>query len=408
MRFLYALLAAGLGAGGAYMFTDIGENWFTPTYLTRLDSGAHGYIFDGEGQEVALDNAEIIELQAELYDDALQAELAEPDDSLMQLAEQVQERLAEGNLTEDQTVYLRAFHLRVLGFMMTPDQRQIFDWRNTTLQRVYQFAEPVEVASQYVDLAEPLNAWLQLYHAVPYARACQIEDVPVPPKFGKRSGIWHYQGKPNHNILLPGKWLEVWTWADPNLRGGCVALPREPTTLGGIGAAGVICQSASTGHACFWDSIDRTTGLSVSWDSDRAIDSIYDGRSLSDCVACHQGNNVFLVAPDDPAWCRVMRGGQIGTPGTTCAAMSGNPNGTFTLEVEGMVNQIAEPNTQPVHMHSRFIPMGGPLLSQWVNDAKPDCAGTCHVRAGPTMFDPKRPLNLPKMPPNCGTNCTLP
>ena len=108
MRFLYALLAAGLGAGGAYMFTDIGENWFTPTYLTRLDSGAHGYIFDAEGQEVALDNAEIIELQAELYDDALQAELAEPDDSLMQLAEQVQERLAEGNLTEDQTVYLRA------------------------------------------------------------------------------------------------------------------------------------------------------------------------------------------------------------------------------------------------------------------------------------------------------------
>ena len=307
MRFLYALLAAGLGAGGVYMFTDIGENWFTPAYLTRMDSGAHGYIFDVEGQEVALDNAEIIELQAELYDDALSVEI-EPDDALIELVQQVQAELEVDGLSEDQTVFLRGFHIRVLGFMMPAEQRLIFDWRNTALQRVYQFAEPVELGSQYVSLAEPLDAWLRLYHAVPYARACQIEDVPVPPKFGKRSGIWHYQGTPKWNILLPGKSLEVWTWADPNLRGGCVALPREPTTLGGIDAAGVICQSASTGHACFWDSIDRKTGLAVSWDSDRPIDSIYEGRVLVDCTACHQGNNAFLVAPDDPAWCKVMRG----------------------------------------------------------------------------------------------------
>ena len=88
--------------------------------------------------------------------------------------------------------------------------------------------------------------------------------------------------------------------------------------------------------------------------------------------------------------------------------MSGNAAGTFTLEVEGMVNQIAEPNVQPVFKHSRFIPMGGLLMSQWTNKAQPDCAGTCHLKVGPTMFDPKRPLNLPKMPPKCMNNCTLP
>ena len=407
MRFLYALLAAGLGAGGVYMFTDIGENWFTPAYLTRMDSGAHGYIFDVEGQEVALDNAEIIELQAELYEDALNAAI-EPDDALMELAAQVQAELAIDGLNEDHIVFLRAMHMRLLVLMMGNEQRQIYDWRNSSLQRSYQFAEPVEVASQYVSLSEGLNEWLKQFHAVPYSRACQIEDVPVPPKFGKRSGIWHYQGAPAHNILLKGKQLEVWTWADPNLRGGCVALPREPTTLGGIGATGVICQSASTGHACFWDSREPASGMAIDWDTDRAIDTILDARSMPDCIACHMGNNAFLVAPDDPAWCRVMRGGQIGVPGSTCATMSGNASGTFTLEVEGMVNQIAEPNAQPPHTHSRFIPIGGLLTSQWVNDAQPDCAGTCHLRVGPTMFDPKRPLNLPKMPPKCMNNCTLP
>jgi hypothetical protein len=102
----------------------------------------------------------------------------------------------------------------------------------------------------------------------------------------------------------------VFTYHDRTVRGACVALPRESGNAGS--PAGIICQSATTGAACFWDNKLRSAGPSAPFLGWRnltlRIADLQDGDNLSDnCTRCHSGNNVYLVTPDDPTWGRLLR-----------------------------------------------------------------------------------------------------
>ena len=110
------------------------------------------------------------------------------------------------------------------------------------------------------------------------------------------------------------------------------------------------------------------------------INELQDGSNLvdgSECTACHHGNNVYLMSPDDPAWTGLMRG-----------VLNGPRPGTFTTRVEASTDNFAG--------HPRYIPMAGgrPL---WVNaKVAGGCSAACHERPNP----PVEVLSVP-MPPAC-------
>lgn len=208
-----------------------------------------------------------------------------------------------------------------------------------------------------------------------YIESCRAKGVPIPPDWDASSSVWERHGN-IHTILLTPNHLEqapvdqtsfasVWSYASPDVRGACIALGRNG------GSFQVICQSATSGYACFWGNNPRSS--STSWNPETAEVSI---ASLSDpiqgfaadtvpCTECHRGNNAFLYAPDDPTWATVLRPERA--------------RPTFTTRVEqsshhGQLTFGATTTTYP-----RFIPIGGTSMA--LNNplpTTPGCSGSCH------------------------------
>jgi hypothetical protein len=187
--------------------------------------------------------------------------------------------------------------------------------------------------------------------ATAYAAKCKQEGVPLPPPF--TSGDWKKAGRlPANRIFaskLPRADVLAYRPVDGSKKplGLCVALPRGDEA-GSVELLGVICQSKSTGKACFWDNVDRTavpklpparvTGASL---KEVDIDLFADGALLGEnCTDCHRGDNVFVIHEDsfmarapmdaaarDPD---TMPYTPIGQAGTWINPMHANPPGNCT------------------------------------------------------------------------------
>ncbi|RUW24503.1 hypothetical protein EN858_22715 [Mesorhizobium sp. M4B.F.Ca.ET.215.01.1.1] len=137
--------------------------------------------------------------------------------------------------------------------------------------------------------------------AANYIETCRQSRVPIPPDWG--SSQWILQGTLDGNYTFAGdptNITQVFAYSDPNVPGACLALPRRDKDTNEIGLLGIICQSAETGKACFWDNIDKTTGQRLSGAAGEkfAITSIQDGSNVAEnCTNCHRGYNVFLIHP---------------------------------------------------------------------------------------------------------------
>jgi len=399
VRLFAVLLILAIAILGYFAWRTDGFGIWAEDYRTTMASSAHGYLFDNEGELVDLDTDRIEGFMIALLRDAEAEPLAEPDDELVEVADRLAKMIAEPETSPGDRIVASAFRVRALGLMMDKITGPQYIWRADYLQNQYLLKTDYLLKPIFVGIGEIIRRIIErIAIATPYANMCGAQDVPIAPFFGAGAGIWSSQGNLANNILAPGQAAAVWTWADPAKRGGCVALPRAS------GQAGIICQSATTGRACFWDNLERGTGKKFAWATDvKPLRDLQDGAVLAEtCPECHKGNNVFLLSPDDPTWCKLMRGGQ---PGAGCVAMAGNP-GTFTLKVEGAVDQIPEPGAVPAFNHSRYIPISTtPPRAGWVNGAQPGCAGDCHL-------DPPNKVanepNAPGMPPNCGANCYLP
>jgi hypothetical protein len=212
-----------------------------------------------------------------------------------------------------------------------------------------------------------------------YMKRCSEQQVPVPPDWSETSTQWQYQGALTYNMLAPGDYAGVWTWEDPSKRGACVALPRGS---GGPGSfAGIICQSAATGAACFWDNLLRAPapGDRIEWASRTLqINQLQDGSNLSaPCTDCHTGNNVFLLTPDDPSWQHLLRD------------LPHEPGSNFTTQVEHSSDWRDD--------HYRYVPITTATPRPGWNNWRraPGCSGGCH----------EQPSVAPitgTMPPTCG------
>ncbi|MDF0652966.1 MAG: hypothetical protein P0121_16035 [Nitrospira sp.] len=208
-----------------------------------------------------------------------------------------------------------------------------------------------------------------------YMESCRAKAVPVPPDWKQSSSEWESHGNLKTILLTPNAlekvtvdettFASVWSYASPDVRGACIALGRSD------GSFQIICQSATTGYACFWGNDPRSP--STSWNPETAevpIASLRDpiqgfAPGTVPCTECHRGNNAFLYAPDDPTWSTVLR--------------PEHARPTFTTRVEqssqhGQLTFGAATSTYP-----RFIPVGGKSVA--LNNplpTTPGCSGSCH------------------------------
>lgn len=230
-----------------------------------------------------------------------------------------------------------------------------------------------KVPSQPLVLVQAVN--MSVVAEGNYLESCGAKGVPIPPDWKPSSSEWERHGN-LHTILLTPNTLDqvqadqttfasVWSYAPPQGRGACVALGRN----GGVFQ--IICQSATTGHACFWSNDPHSPN--TSWNPETAevpIASLRDpvqgfAPGTVPCTECHRGNNAFLYAPDDPTWATVLRPDRA--------------RQTFTTRVEqsshkGQLTFGATTTTYP-----RFIPVGGKSVA--LNNPLPTatgCSGSCH------------------------------
>ncbi len=212
----------------------------------------------------------------------------------------------------------------------------------------------------------------------PYMAQCRAQGVPIPPDWAETGTPWVLQGnlRTGTNLLQPGQDAFVWTYSDPTVRGACIALPRGNGGSGSL--AGFICQSATTGAACFWDNMPKNNqrpGI-LGWRNQTLrIADLADGSNLTGvtgvCTNCHRGNNAFLISPDDSTWAKVLRGPLVTSFGST-----------FTTRVEASSDNTGG--------HPRYVSITQPGWSNTLLAV--GCAGACHEQ--PTV-------NAPPMPPIC-------
>lgn len=261
-----------------------------------------------------------------------------------------------------------------------------FEWRNEVLNSAIFLGRPPQLSIRIIDFIRRIgytNWERRFFRWRSYIDQCRLGLVPIPPNWAEHGTPWVYQGMLTYNILSPGGVAHVWTYRDPLVRGGCVALPRDGGEPGS--PAGIICQSAATGKACFWDNKLRSEVPErfLGWSGQTLeIRLLRDGTNLEQsCTACHRGNNVFLMTPDDPVWAKLMRDGLTG--GT----------GRFTTRV------LASSDYRDGH--PRYVPWTGiPSRAGWENTyTPPGCAGDCHET-------PRVSPIAGTMPPACGTSCS--
>jgi hypothetical protein len=377
----------------------------------------HGKFFDKDMNEVKLDASLIILIQESMIDEILKESPTDLDPAV----EEAQELLDSQTLTIDETILVQS---GMIGKLLQEAPEELitrFGWLNTALSSHWLSLHPdliEQLRPEIRDLLERLDFFKP--PEIPdtdYIAKCRAQRVPIPPNWDESGEKWKFQGQLTQNLLKgqpllnppeevakllkPGQvnFAGVWTFFDPNVKGACIALPRASGAPGPESVAGIICQSAETGHACFWDNILRDADTpnieeTIGWkDKTLEISKLKDGSNLQGstgfCPQCHRGNNVFLISPDDPTWAKVLRGPLEGGPS----------GGKFTTQVET--------STDIQGGHPRYIPIAQPG-EEWQNTFSGNCAGGCHEIPPSSFATPQPMVPPPMLGPLCAKSPTDP
>jgi hypothetical protein len=346
--------------------------------VERIAYFGHGLLFDASMKEIKLDDKLLTQMQDAMLQEIQQfkgQDLGGDDKNTVALAQQL---LQSDKLTTNEAALLKSGLIHTLLKRAPRELREKFEWRNTGIF-YHHWNKDLKlrvVSDRLLEILKNLHLFEPANQGTPttYMNDCRTHGVPIPPDWAETGTAWRKQGTLTTNLLQPGSYAEVWTYSDPAVRGACIALPRGSGAAGSL--AGIICQSASTGHACFWDNQLRSAPANVlGWSGQRlVIANLVDGANMADgknCTGCHRGNNVYLMSPDDSTWAKVLRG-----------PLAGGSTGTFTTRVET--------STDNRGAHPRYIPITTlPDRPGWVNTfTTGGCAGACHeppVVAAPVM-----------------------
>jgi hypothetical protein len=359
-----------------------------PFPAERIAFFGHGKLFDAAMNEIRLDDALLVRMQDSMLDEIEQFKGRDPGRDDLAAVAQAQQLLKSPALSANEAVLLRSGVIHTLLKNAPRELRDKYEWRNTAIfYRYWNQDLKIRVVSERIrELLKNLHLFDPANQGTPtaYMDDCRAHGVPVPPDWAETGSAWRKQGTLSTNLLSPGAYAEVWTYSDPAQRGACVALPRDSGAPGTL--AGIICQSATTGRACFWDNQLRSAPANVlGWKGQRlVIADLVDGATMADaknCTGCHRGNNVYLMSPDDATWAKVLRG-----------PLAGGSTGTFTTRVEA--------STDTRGMHPRYIPVTTvPERAGWTNTfSTGGCAGACH--------EPPVLTRSPAMPPACASPST--
>lgn len=368
--------AAVLIGSGLWYFASAQQKNARPADL--IASAGHGLVFDATGQQLTLDPPLALEIQGSMREvlttagviPRQHASLAKRADTFLQQAQPSPEEKVIAN------------HVILEATLVEADAklRARYRWRARTVFDHFIAQRPKLLDHIHADLLSILR---DLFRDLPrepgnphYAQECRERGVPVPPDWAESGTAWQRQGTLTSNLLQPGQHAEVWTYQDPAIPGGCIALPRGSGDPGS--PAGIICQGA-TGYACFWDNILASEPMErfMGWRGRTlVISELKNGSNLdSPCTTCHRGNNVFNISPDDPTWGRVLRA----LPTTT----------SFTTQLTSSPDTyLGRPRYVP---YTAATPRAG-----WNNPLPASTAcGGCH-EYHPATFSPPSP-----MPPAC-------
>jgi hypothetical protein len=348
----------------------------------------HGKLFDKNMKEIPSDPATLAAIQEtmlrEVAKEADVQKLAGSDPSVAKATQLLEAK----KLPPEQSLALKAGIIEKALQSAPTKVRDTYTWRNrAVLSHYVNLHQSVlkTISPEVLQLLRDLGIFRPAL-TTGYIADCRAHDVPIPPDWAESGTPWVMQGTLTQNLLDPGGFAAVWTYSDPAKRGACIALPRGDGSPGS--AAGIICQSATTGHACFWDNKLRSVDPErfIGWRGLRIhIADLKDGSNLdSPCTGCHTGNNVYLISPDDPTWVKVLRG-----------PLSGRRTGTFTSRVEAssdMRNGCCP----------RYIPITTtPPRPGWENTLPTrGCSDACHE-------PPNAPVTPPPMPPACASGIDL-
>lgn len=361
----------------------------------QIKLAGHGALFDADMRRIVLTTQALIAMQNVLTK-RLQASDSGFDASI---GSEILKRLAIPGISPAERFWLGGARINVLLAKRDDAQSQrLLRISNTILQQSWRFKDLQFQPGQQVAVPEWLRRLREPTSTTNnYIERCRAAGVPIPPDFATTSAQWHNQGSLTTNLLGPGDFAGVYTFHDPHVRGACVALPRESGLAGS--PAGIICQSATTGAACFWDNKLRSDGPTAPFMGWRnltlRIADLQNGDNLSDnCTRCHSGNNVYLVTPDDATWGRLLR-----------RTMAGPDHGNFTLRVRNSTD-----SSSPAGSGSRFRYV--PISNQgWVNQGKaPGCAEGCHEGITDDLEPPyyNHTPARPAMPPLCSIRPGMP
>lgn len=203
-------------------------------------------------------------------------------------------------LEDKERLLLKAVVNQAVLAVTSDKLKQKYEWRyHLVRERVNGLVhyDKIDYSDLFRKLIEPYRLPDHWWRYIPpienaYIKSCKASGVPIPPNWP--SNQWVRQGDLNLSFL--GGSAEVYAYNDPNVPGACIALPRE--NANNVNLLGIICQSAQTGKACFWDNIDaagnKITGANVRL----TVNNIKNGSNLAEnCTMCHRGDNVFLIHP---------------------------------------------------------------------------------------------------------------
>jgi hypothetical protein len=207
--------------------------------------------------------------------------------------------------------------------------RYAMSWRlpeqpGEKIEKREEFKLDLEIAHRLESMQlQPPGGGLQVRSATinqgqAYINECMANQVPIPPTIGvldpAGTAGWKSQGFiPTSTQFIVQSPAEVRTYKSTSPAGMCYALPRYDPSQSTVNLDGVICLSAVTSKACFWDNQMAGSGFSFPAGThipigvpNTAIDPSgrYQaggfellGGSGGVCTDCHAGENPYITHP---------------------------------------------------------------------------------------------------------------
>lgn len=274
--------------------------------ISDISNGYYGVLYDAGGNELKIDKHQVLLMQKVFMDELKPYLNDEQQKNFIELANNF------ADIKQPSDVENVLFNNVLIDAMISNVKPQLQDkyfpsfrlFRHHT-HRLF----PISRLTDYQWILDLLSQRSLLDHLIlippqetdDYIDTCRANNVPIPPDWG--STLWKYKGVAAVDFLDNDK-TEVWAYESLTVQGACIALPRwdirPDEGINEISLLGIICQSKTTGKACFWDNLSKETGLRIKGGEDLTfkISDIKNGDSLGEnCTQCHRGKNVFLIHP---------------------------------------------------------------------------------------------------------------